>query len=60
MLRRLVGRDAIERHQRGRSARRADDLRPPPVDAYRRHFNEVRAAVDGFFEMEDVHEEVSL
>jgi len=58
--RRLVGRAAVKRHQRARAARHPGDLRPPLVRPNRRHFDEVLAAVDDFFEAMHVHHVVSV
>ena len=52
-LRGFIGRAPVERHQRARAPRDPGNLRAPFVRADRRHFDEVLAAIDHFFETMD-------
>ena len=49
----LIGRDAVKRHQRGRPAWGADDLRAPSIGPDLGHLDEICAAIDSFLEVQE-------
>lgn len=55
LMRGFFRRRAIERHQRGRPARNAHEIRTPAVTTDRGHLDEEFATVDDFFETMCIH-----
>ena len=56
LLHGLLGRGAVERHQRGRAAGGAHQVRAPPLRIDEHRFDLVRASVDGLFDAMDGHD----